>query len=186
MEDCSRRWLTKGTSACLPDDLRVERRPNGFLMERCRADAENAKTPEVYTKLPPLDMGISFPMNAVVNDEMYRGESSVPAKSRTEGILQRERFVGCQGSVRTSSPQPGLCGRPTESPREFPDAFRIEVIEVHLRSGLRLAFLPLHRVGSRHERGGGRVNHFFRNGRYLNNRYRVRGARHSPATVVTG
>jgi len=41
-------------------------------MRRCRANAKDTKTPEVYTKLPPLDIGIAFPVNTVVNSGMYR------------------------------------------------------------------------------------------------------------------
>ena len=76
---------------------------------------------------------------------MCKGKVSAPVKSRTEGILQGERLIGCQGSVRTNRPQLSLRRRPTERPREVPDAFRIEVIEVHLRGGLGFVSLPLHR-----------------------------------------
>ena len=116
----------------------------------------------------------------VVNSEKPEKGVSVPVKSRTEGSLQRERFFGCQSPTRTNVPQPSFCGRSTESPREIPDALRIEVIDVDLKS--RLCFVILLRHGVESDKDEREASRTFpsRNRRHLNNCCQFRTSRGFP------
>lgn len=64
VKNCPLGW-SECTPALLPDNLRVEHRPDGCLVRHCGAKTSNAKVSEVHTQLPSLDIGFTFPINAV-------------------------------------------------------------------------------------------------------------------------
>jgi len=62
VEDCPR-GRSQRILEFPPDGLGVDHRSNGLLVRGRSANTSNAKILEVYTELPPLDIGIKLPVN---------------------------------------------------------------------------------------------------------------------------
>lgn len=155
VENCPRGGSNR-VSALMQDNLRVEHRSNGRLVRRRSADTSNAKVPEVYAELSSLDTRAILPINVVRYHPSWSESKRVALiKSSTEGLLQGERLVGCQGVIRPYTLPFCLFGGPTEGSGELLDTFGIEVIEAYSRSRLLSVILPHYGalIGWKLERG---------------------------------